>query len=93
MWRGQLKTQAPGFFGKEFVRDLDHDAGPVAGLWVSAYSTPVLEVLENAQAVVDRAVALDVVDVGNEANAAGIMLVAGVTKPMRLAHPFRQHMK
>jgi hypothetical protein len=53
----------------------------------------VFKILENAQAIINGAMAFDIVDVGNEANAAGIMLVAGMIQPMGFTHPLRQHMK
>ena len=72
------------------MRNLDHDAGAVAGLGVGADRAAVFEILENAQAVGNDPVALDVVDVGDEADAAGIMLVAGIIEPVRGAGTFRR---
>jgi hypothetical protein len=72
---------------------LNHDASTIAGLGVSSYGAAVFKILENAQAIINGAVAFDIVDVGDKANAAGIMLVAGMIQPMGLRQPLRQHMK
>jgi len=68
---------------------LNHDAGTVASLGVSANGTAMLEIFENAQAIVNGAVAFDVVDVGNEANAASVMFVARIVETMALGNPLR----
>ena len=75
------------------MRNLDHDASPIAGLGISAYGTTVLKILEYAQAIINGAMAFDIVDIGNEADSAGIMLVAGMIQAMGLGQPLRQHMK
>ena len=68
--------------------NLNHDARTVAGLGVSAHSATVFEVLQNTQRVLDHAVAFDVVDVGEKADAASVVLVAGVVKAMGLRRAF-----
>ena len=62
---------------EEAVRNLEEHARAVAGVVLEALATTVLEVHEHGQGIVERLVAADALEVGNGANAAGIVLVAG----------------
>src|SRR5690606_25799898 len=62
----------------ELVRDLHEDAGAVAGARVGADGAAMLEVFENLQAVFNDLVRLAPLDVGDEADAAGVALEARV---------------
>ena len=59
----------------ELVGDLDQDAGAVAHQRVGADRAAVVEVLEDLQALLDDRVRLLALDVGDEADAAGVVLV------------------
>ena len=60
----------------ELVGDLDQDAGAVAHQLVGADRAAVVEVLEDLQALLDDVVRLAALDVGHEADAAGVVLRA-----------------
>ena len=81
---GKLEADALGLLDEEAVRDLQHEASAVARLGVRTHGTAMLEVLEDGKAIRDHAVALLVVDVGDQPDAAGIVFVARVIKTMRL---------
>src|SRR4029453_3826372 len=86
--RGQREIEALGFGGKEGMRNLEKHPGTVACLRVGAHRAAVLQVLENAQAICDDLVAFDVVDVGDEADAASIVLVHRIIEPGRPGQTF-----
>ena len=65
-------------FAEELVGDLNQDPGAVAGVVFPAARPPVVEVFERLQPVSDDLVRFPPVDVGDEAQAAGVVLVAGV---------------
>jgi hypothetical protein len=58
------------------VRDLDQDARAVAHQLVGTHRTAVVQVLEDLQPLLDDAVRSHALDVGDEADAAGIVLVS-----------------
>ena len=64
----------------ELVGDLDQDAGAVAHQLVGADRAAVVEVLEDLQALRDDAVRALALDVGDEADAAGIVFVGRVVQ-------------
>ena len=64
------------------MRDLDEDAGPVALQRVGAGGAAVGQVLEDLQALGDDLVALLVLDVRDEPEPAGIVLIDGVVEAL-----------
>ena len=62
------------------VGDLDQDAGAVAHQLVGAHRTAVIQVLQDLQTLLDDVVRARTLDVGDEADAAGIVLVARVVQ-------------
>ena len=66
--------------GEEGVRDLHQDAGAVAHQRVGADGAAMLEVLEDPQPVLDDPVRLLVLQVDDEADAAGVALVRRVVE-------------
>ena len=70
------------FLAQEPVRDLDQDAGAVAGQGVGADRAAMGEVLENEQPLIDDGVAPGAFDVGDKADAAGVMFIGGVVQPL-----------
>ena len=88
---GQFEAEALGFRREEAVRDLDHDAGAVAGLGIGTHGAAMLEVLEDGQSVGHHAMALGIVDIGDEADAAGVVLVARIVETVRFGKPLWQH--
>ena len=67
---------------EEFVRDLNHDARAVTGLGIGANRPAMAQALQDIQAVLHDFVALAVLDVGDEADAAGIALVGWIVEPL-----------
>ena len=72
------------FLAIEGIRDLDQDARAVAHQRVGTDGAPVVEVLEDLQALLNDFVALLALDMGDEADAAGIVLIARVVQPFAL---------
>ena len=64
--------------------DLKQDAAAVAELGISADGAPMIEIEQYLQAHLDDGVRLLVAHVGDEAHPAGIVLLGGVIKPLRL---------
>ena len=77
---GQGEAQPLRLAGEELVRDLHQHAGAVAHQRVGADGAAMLEVLEDLQPVLDDAVGLAVVQVDDEADAAGVALVQRVVE-------------
>ena len=61
---------------QEPIRHLDQDAGAVAGVGLAAAGAAVLQVDQDLQAALDDAVRRAALDVDDEADAAGVVLVA-----------------
>ena len=64
------------------MRDLDQDPGAVAGVGFAAAGAPVVEVDQGRQAVAHDLVRLPPFQVDEEADAAGVVLVAGVVEAL-----------
>ena len=82
---GSVKPSSAGFLGEELVRDLHQDAGAVAHARIGADRAAMLEIAEDAQAVFDDLVRLAALDVGDEADAAGILVERRIVKALRFA--------
>ena len=65
---------------EEGMRDLHQDAGAVAEARVGADGAAMLEVAEDGERIGDDLMRLLALDVGNEADAAGIFLKAGIVE-------------
>jgi hypothetical protein len=61
------------------------DAGAVAHAWIGADRTAVLEIAKNAQAVFDELMRLAALDVGDETDAARILVERGIVETLREA--------
>ena len=66
-----------GLLAKEAVRDLEEDAGAVAGVALEPDAAAVLEVDEDGEGVVENLVALVPVDARERSDAAGVVLEFG----------------
>ena len=66
------------------VRDLDQNARAVTGDRIGADRPAVFEVLQNAERVFDQLVGLAAFEVGNKADATGIVFAAGIEQTARL---------
>ncbi len=65
---------------EELVRDLHQDAGAVAGARIGADRAAMLEVEQDGQRILDDLVRLAALDVGDEADAAGILVERGIVE-------------
>jgi hypothetical protein len=79
----QRKAELACLLGEKLVRDLHQDAGAVAHARVRPDRAAMLEVAEDAQAVLDDLVRPAAFDVGDEADAAGILVQRRVIKALR----------
>ena len=64
------------------MRNLQQHAAAVAGLGIGADRAAMVEIEQDLQAHLDQFMRLGVVHVGDEADAAGVMLVARVIKSL-----------
>ena len=79
-WLRQLKADFRGLAREEAVRNLNQDASAVAGARIGANRTAVFEVAQNVDGVVDDLMAFLALDIGNEADAAGIFFERRIVK-------------
>jgi len=75
---GETDAQGGALVHEELVRDLDEDAGAVAGIDLAAAGAAVVQVLQGGDAVLHQLVRLLALEVHDEADAAAIVLVARV---------------
>jgi hypothetical protein len=81
--RRQGETELGALAREELVGDLNQDAGAIAGTGIAAAGAPVGQVDQNLDALEDNVVRPLALEIGNEANAAGIVLLARVVKALR----------
>ena len=79
----QGEAQLGALAREELVRDLNQDAGAIAGFRIAAAGAAVRQVDQNLDALDDDVVRLLALDVGDEADAAGIVLLARVVQALR----------
>src|SRR3972149_1204506 len=80
----QVDVERRALLVEELVRHLDEKAGAVAGARVGATGAAVAEVDEHLQPLGDDLVRALAADVGDEADAAGIVLLRGVVEALLL---------
>ncbi len=86
-WLRQLEAELACLAGEEGVRDLHQDAGAVAGARVGADRAAMLEIAQDAQRVGDDLMRLLALDVGDEADAAGVLLQTRIKQAFGLRTP------
>jgi hypothetical protein len=79
----QLDFELAALLGEELVRDLDQHAGTVARHRVGADGAAMLEVLEDGDCILDQEVRISAFEVGDEADAASVVLALGIEQPAR----------
>jgi hypothetical protein len=84
--RGQCKAEFGRLLDKKLVRNLNEDARAVAGARIGAHGTAVLEIDQDGQSILDDLMGLRAFDVGDEADAARILVERGVVQPARRRH-------
>ena len=72
---GQGEAQPRAFALEKRVRNLNQDARAVAGLRIAAAGAAVRQVDQNLDALQDDVVRLPAFDIGDKADAAGVVLV------------------
>ena len=80
--RRQREAQLGALAREELVRDLNQNAGAIAGLRIAAACAAMGQVEQNLYALHDDVVRFLALDVGDKANAAGIVLVARVVETL-----------
>ena len=81
--RRQIEAQPGGLGREEPVRHLDEHAATVAGLRIRSDGAAMVEVEKDLQPLVDDVVRLLIVQVGDKADTAGIVLVPGIVEALR----------
>ena len=81
--RRQREAQLAAFPHEELVRNLDQDAGAVAGFRIAAACSAVRQVDQKLYALDDDLVGLLTLDIGDEADATRIAFVGGVIETLR----------
>ena len=71
-----------GPVAQERIGNLDQDAGAVADQRIGAHRAAMVEIDQELQALADDLVGLCALDVGDKADAAGVMLVARVVETL-----------
>ena len=84
--RRQRETEPCRLFLEETMRDLDEHAAAVAGLRIGTDRAAVIEIEQNFEALLDERMRFAVLHVGNEADAAGIVLAPRIVKALRRVH-------
>ena len=80
---GQRDAQRRGHLAQEFMRDLHEDARAVAGERVGADGAAMGQIFEDLQTVLDDLAARPAFQIGDEADAAGIVLVLRIVESLR----------
>ena len=80
--RRQSETKLCAFAAEELVRDLNQNAGAVAGFRVASARAAMRQVDEDLNAFGDDFVRWLAVDVDNKANTAGVFLVARIVQSL-----------
>ena len=76
--RWQLDTQRSGLLAQQPIGSLNQNAGAVSGQGVGTDGTPVVEIDQDLESLANDFVALAILDVGYEADAAAIMFIFAV---------------
>ncbi len=79
----ELDVQAATFAGEKLVRDLDEDAGAVTGFGIATAGATMGKVDQDLDALAHDLVSAHALDAGDEADAAGIVLVARIVESLR----------
>jgi hypothetical protein len=79
----QFESEFGRLLRKELVRDLYEDAGAVTHSRICADGATMLQVAKYAQPVFDKLMRLATLDVGDEADSAGILVERRIVKTVR----------
>jgi hypothetical protein len=81
--RRKCEAQFGALAGEELVRDLDQYAGAVTGFRIAAARSPVRQIDQHLYALDDNIVRFLTFNVGDEADTAGVVLMAGIVQSLR----------
>jgi hypothetical protein len=81
-FRGESEAEGGALAGEELVGDLDEDAGAIAGFGVAAAGSAMGKIDEDLDAFSDDVVGFVAFNAGDEADTAGIVLVAWVVEAL-----------
>jgi hypothetical protein len=84
---GQSKPELAAFPHEEFVRDLNQNAGTVAGFRIATTRAPMRQVDQYFNSLADNLMAFFAANAGYKANAARVMLVRRVVETLRGREP------
>ncbi len=81
--RRQMQTDRWRLMREKPVRHLDQNTGAVAGIGLAAAGAAMFQIDQDLQGVLNDLMALAVLEIGDEADAARVMLVARIIKSLR----------
>ncbi len=82
--RRQLEAVLGACLAEEGVGDLNENPGTVTGVVLAPYRAAVVEVFQDGYRLLDDLVGFLSLDVGDEADAAGVVLELGIVHPLLL---------
>ena len=85
----EFETDPRALRREKFVRHLHEDAGPVSGQGIAAAGTPVRQVLEDLEPLLDDVVGAHALHLGDESDAAGVVLRAASVESIALGRRAR----
>ena len=83
---GQGHAKASAFLHEEVMGNLHEDAAAVAELGIRAHRAAMVKIEQDLQALLDDGVGLAVVQVGDEADAAGVLAMGGIKEALGFGH-------
>lgn len=84
--RRQLDAEPGALLHEEAMRDLGEDAAAVAKLGIGTDRAAMVEIVQDLQALLDDRMGLAVLHVGDEADAAGVLLIGRIIETLALRH-------
>ena len=87
--RGQLEPELRALAREKLVRDLNQDAGAIAGFRIAAAGSAVRQVDQYLNSLSNDFVAFMTADAGHKAHAARVMLMARIVQPLCLRKAVR----
>jgi hypothetical protein len=79
---GQSETKLFALAREELVRNLNQNTGAVAGFGIATARTPVRQVNEDLNTLLNNCVALLTANAGHETHATGVMLMRRIVKAL-----------
>src|SRR5581483_10713304 len=80
--RGQLESEGGALAGEKLMRDLNQNTGAITGLRIATACSPVGEIYQDLNALLNYFVALLTPNAGDEPHSAGVVFVRGIVKTL-----------